>query len=442
MNDTLISSTVYQFDIYIYQTGTTPLYLNNYQLSFQVSNTTGILNGGVLTGAYIAGSTQLPAALTPGGVNLFNVGGNYEYRVNGVSPNSNGSLIPTTGLRIGTFQIINSVAFAQATGNIIWWNAIPAATYVYAIEPPGITGTSTLITDMSSHTTNLTNPLLNTPVFAFNMTGATTYCTGSPGVVLGLDGSQIGVIYRLFQNSSHIGTDISGTGAAISFGTYPAGTYTSTAYRKATYLTGNMNGSLVVTALANNPVSVAIAASSNPVCSGTSVTFTANPTNGGTTPTYQWKVNGISQGPNSSTFTYTPVNTDAISCVLTSNAGCATGNPATSNTVTMAVNAVLPVSVSIVPSSNPICSGTSVTFTATPTNEGTTPTYQWKVNGISQGTNNATYTYTPLNNDAITCVLTSNASCPSGNPATSNTVTMSVNPVLPVSVAIAASSNP
>jgi hypothetical protein len=190
------------------------------------------------------------------------------------------------------------------------------------------------------------------------------------------------------------------------------------------------------------PVSVSIAASANQVCSGTSVTYTATPTNEGSAPVYQWKVNGVNAGTNSDSYSYTPSNNDAVTCVLTSNATCATGSPATSNIVTMTVNPLLPVSISVSPSSNPICSGTSVTYTATPTNEGSAPVYQWKVNGSNVGTNITTYSYSPVNNDVVTCVLTSNATCATGSPATSNIVTMTVNPILPVSVSVAASANP
>jgi len=94
----------------------------------------------------------------------------------------------------------------------------------------------------------------------------------------------------------------------------------------------------------------------------------------------------------------------------------------------MIVNPVLPVSVSIAASANPVCEGIPVTFTATPTNGGSSPAYQWRVNGINVGANNPVYTYTPVNGDVITCILTSNVDCPTGNPATSNAIIMTVNP--------------
>ena len=394
MNDTLISATVYQFDVYIYQTGATAFYLNDFQLSFQISNTTGILNGGTITGSYVSGSTQLPSSLIPAGVTTYLVGGNYEIRVNGVTSNSNGSLIPSTGLRVGTFQITNTAAFAQANMNLIWWNTVPAATYIYAIVPPAVSGTATLITSMSYHTSNLTNPLLNTPVTAFNITGAGSYCTGNPGLAIGLDGSQTGVMYKLFQNGTHIGSNVAGTGSAITFGTYPAATYTATAYRKATYLTNNMNGSAVVTALPNNPVSITIVSSANPVCSGSSVTFTATPTNGGASPSYQWQVNGVNAGTNSSSYSYTPVANDAVKCILTSNVSCPTGNPATSNTVTMTVNALPSAPTS--GGNQAICSGQTIPALTVTVGSGQTADWYAASSGGSVLTGGSgTLSYTP-----------------------------------------------
>ncbi|MCX6252008.1 MAG: hypothetical protein NTX61_14810, partial [Bacteroidetes bacterium] len=208
--------------------------------------------------------------------------------------------------------------------------------------------------------------------------------------------------------------------------------------------TGNPATSNTITMVENtvNPVSIVITTPVTTVCSGASVTFTATPTNGGTTPIYQWKVNGINGGTNSNTFGYVPVNGDVVSCALTSNLACASGNPATSNTITMTVNPSLPVSVVITASDNTVCAGTTVTFSATPINGGTTPVYQWRVNGGGVWPNASTMSYTPMNGDQVKCILNSNATCPTGNPVTSNTITMTVTPNLPVSVSITASVNP
>jgi uncharacterized protein (TIGR02145 family) len=198
-----------------------------------------------------------------------------------------------------------------------------------------------------------------------------------------------------------------------------------------------------VTVTPGDSVKVTITASANNICAGTTVTFTATPTNPGTTPVYQWKVNSINAGTNSTTFTYTPVNGDIVTCVLTSSiTACISNNPATSNGITMVVNPNLPVSVTVTASQNPVCAGNSVTFTATPINGGLSPIYQWKVNGSNAGTNSPIYSYIPNNGDILTCVLTSNAVCPTGNPATSNAITMTVNPNLAVSISIVASANP
>jgi hypothetical protein len=189
------------------------------------------------------------------------------------------------------------------------------------------------------------------------------------------------------------------------------------------------------------PVSVSIAASATTVCSGSSVTLTATPVNGGTNPAYQWKKNGTTlAGATNTTYTFVPANGDAVSCVLISSETCTSGNPATSNILTITVNQLMPVSVSIVPSSASICAGNPVTYTATPVNGGLTPAYQWKVNGTDvSGATNAAYTFIPVIGNAVTCVLTSSETCATGNPATSNTVAVTVNPVLPVSVSISAS---
>ena len=97
------------------------------------------------------------------------------------------------------------------------------------------------------------------------------------------------------------------------------------------------------------------------------------------------------------------------------------------DSVTVIVNNILPVVVNIT-SANPVCESSPAIFTAQPINEGTTPTYQWQVNGINVGSNINTFTSDSLlNGDAVRCILTSSDDCTSGSPYTSNVIT--VNPL-------------
>ncbi|MHC1706619.1 MAG: cytochrome c3 family protein [Bacteroidales bacterium] len=74
---------------------------------------------------------------------------------------------------------------------------------------------------------------------------------------------------------------------------------------------------------------------SGPICPGSQVTFTASPQNGGTSPTYQWQLNGIAVGSNSSVYSTTALNDgDQVNCIMTSNLLCASPASVTSNTLT------------------------------------------------------------------------------------------------------------
>jgi gliding motility-associated-like protein len=84
-----------------------------------------------------------------------------------------------------------------------------------------------------------------------------------------------------------------------------------------------------------NPT-VSISPSANNVYMGVEVVFTAMATNPGTTLTFQWQVNGINAGINSSTFTSnTFKNGDKVTCMVTSNYACST--PAISPQVVMII---------------------------------------------------------------------------------------------------------
>ena len=187
------------------------------------------------------------------------------------------------------------------------------------------------------------------------------------------------------------------------------------------------SNAITITVSAGLTPAVNIAASATTICSGTNVTFTATPINGGGAPSYQWKLNGTNVGTNSPTFQNgTLLSNDVVTVVMTSSASCATPASAVSNAITMTVNSPVTPSVSIAANGTTICPGTNVTFTATPTNGGT-PSYQWKLNGSNVGANSATYQNATLaNNDVVTVVMASSLGCLTQATATSNAISIVV----------------
>ena len=182
----------------------------------------------------------------------------------------------------------------------------------------------------------------------------------------------------------------------------------------------------------NLPLSISISSSSTTICSGTSVNFFSTQANAGSSPTYQWQLNG-SNIPGATFATYgtsTLNNNDIVSLIVTSSEVCAVNSPAFSNSITMTVNPNLPLSTSISSSSTTICSGTSVNFLSTEINSGTSPTYQWQLNGSNiAGATFPTFSSNTLNDyDVISLIMTANEFCTTNSPAYSNSITMTVNP--------------
>ena len=182
-----------------------------------------------------------------------------------------------------------------------------------------------------------------------------------------------------------------------------------------------------------NPLPVPIITSDhgdNPVCEGSTHVYSTIPN----MTNYAWAVSAggtITEGgtsdSNSVTVQWVTQGDQKVCLNYANSNGCMA---ATETKYPVTVNISLPVSVSVSPSLNPVCNGTRITFTATPVNGGTSPSYQWKVNSMNVGTNSPVFEYTPLNHDVVTCILTSNLPCITGNPATSVPVTITVYPPL------------
>lgn len=108
---------------------------------------------------------------------------------------------------------------------------------------------------------------------------------------------------------------------------------------------------------------------------------------------------------------------------------------ATAKTITEAAPRAS-VSISITSGSNPTCANSSLTFTATPTNGGSAPTYIWFVDGGQVATGNPFSILTLTNGQVVTCQMASNLSGVTGSPATSTGTTVTVNPLVIPTISI------
>jgi len=281
----------------------------------------------------------------------------------------------------------------------------------------------------------------NTPVSVSISASANPVCSGDNVLFTAIPvNGGVSPFYQWKVNSANAGTN----SAQFSYSPVSGDQVTCTLTSPDLCVSGNPATSnvIIMTVSENLPVSVTINGSANPSCLGEPVVYTATPLNGGIIPVFDWKINGNSQGSNTPVFTFTPVSGYELTCQLTSNAGCTSNNPAISNVLTMTVKPYAPVSLSISVSANPVCNGTPVTFTATPGNGGSDPVYEWLVNGSTVGINSPVYTYIPTGGDVVTCQLTSNELCITGNPATSNQITMTVSSTVVPGITISASGNP
>ena len=198
---------------------------------------------------------------------------------------------------------------------------------------------------------------------------ATSICSGSTASLSVAGASaDTGVVYQWYSSSS-IGGPYTNLEPGATDTLYTTGSLTFSTYYVLSVKCSNTGDSVLtnevaITVLPNLPVSVVLGASSTSVCAGQTVTLTATPVNGGT-PSYTFYVNAISvQSGSSDSYTYSPVNGDVVTVDMNSTAACATGNPASSNSISIIVNAV-PATPVITPSgATTFCSGGSVDLTS------------------------------------------------------------------------------
>jgi len=144
---------------------------------------------------------------------------------------------------------------------------------------------------------NVTFPAAVVPVAATS--DRDNFCEDDNGNITLSAAGGSGATLNWYQDNC--GGTLLGAGAGVNNSiTIPSPAVTTTYYARWENACGNSPcASVTVTVLPNMPVSVTIAVSANPVCQGVPVTFTATPANPGSSPAYQWIVNGGNVGSNS-----------------------------------------------------------------------------------------------------------------------------------------------
>ncbi|MFH1120427.1 MAG: gliding motility-associated C-terminal domain-containing protein [Bacteroidota bacterium] len=267
-----------------------------------------------------------------------------------------------------------------------------------------------------------------------------TYCADNipASVTLTATGGD-GVELRWYAGAGCSGTHIS-TGASLVLSPAPNTTTTYSVHWWTPACGTSICEEITITVNPVNNHSVTIAAApGSTVCEGEQVTVTATPVSSAS-PSYQWLLDGNPVGADQDTYTFIPVNGNQVNVELTSTEVCS-ANPATAVPITFTVNPMLVPAIVIDPVAPSVCTGTSVTFTATPDNEGSTPLINWYVNGGLQATTGLTFTYTPANNDQVYAMLTSSEACVSLATVNSNTATVTVTASYTLAVTIAADDN-
>ncbi len=230
-----------------------------------------------------------------------------------------------------------------------------------------------------------------------------------------------------YWQGTSCGTDFS-LGSGSTYNATASGIYYIRAYSNAgNCWSANCSNVTVTVTPVVTPNIIISANPSGVICAGQSVTFTAISANGGNSPSYQWKINGVNVGTGSTYQSSGLTNGQVVSCELTSNLPCA--NPATvlSNAITMTVNPpVVPaISISLAP-----CSSNTVIFNSNIINGGSSPAYLWSFTGTGTPLTVITgSTFTLINvtsGTQVQCRLTSNANCATPTQVFSNTVLITI----------------
>ena len=168
---------------------------------------------------------------------------------------------------------------------------------------------------------------------------------------------------------------------------------------------------------------------SDSTCIGDTVQFAAVPVYGGTAPTYLWTENGINvaTGPY---YIYAPTDGDTLIVTMTSNYPCLATPTAVSSIFIVHVFPPSTNTLSVFVSQSSILSGRVDTFTAVATGAGSSPSFQWFINGtpVAGATSSQYITDSLRDGQIVNCEETSSFVCSSPHSIFSGGITITVLP--------------
>lgn len=186
---------------------------------------------------------------------------------------------PPSGTVSLTLQLLSGATVVGST-NLTIAESIPGATtnLIFFITNCTLNGTLTLQVDATAGATVSDSQASSVELsggkpYPFAVTGGGAYCPGSSGSLIGLAGSEEGVMYQLKKGSSNSGLPVAGTGSAISFG-YKVfvGTYTVVAINSGSGCSNIMAGSTVVS-VGSGSVGGTATPDAGTICSGSTASI-------------------------------------------------------------------------------------------------------------------------------------------------------------------------
>lgn len=343
---------------------------------------------------------------------------------------------PSTGLNITGYQwYINSTAISGQTKDSLESNVFVDKDTVYVkMYYVGLCGIDTATSNRVVVERRLSIP----PAVTIGVTGGTNPTCEDDTVVLSVVGtSNPGANPTYYWRLN--GTPINGA-TTSSLSVFQGGGNKYTAVMKssagapcATPDTAISNEIEISYTKKAPSATIALTIGTNPGCEGQTLQFTATPTIGGTSPTYQWRVNG-SNVPGATNVSYsasTLNNNDTVRVVMVSNSTCADPTTAISDSIVVKHQKITAdITIAQTTGTNPACEGKPIIFSANTNNAGKNPNFQWLINGnpVSGATSPIYNTDSLKNFDTLQCVLIATDPCVDNPLDTSNQLVIGITP--------------